>query len=89
MPLDTGITCIAVFFFTPSHGYSTPADGSQAIESFLKSFARFVWVETTSKQLFEQAKCRKRSCYYKGLFALTEPNPDLDRSRSMHTDGAI
>jgi hypothetical protein len=39
------------------------------------------WVETTSKQLFEQAKCRKKSCYYKGLFALTEPNPDLDRSR--------
>ena len=34
--------CIALFFSTPSHGYSTTAAGSQAIESFLKSFARFV-----------------------------------------------
>ena len=42
MPLDSRITFIAVFFSTPSHGYSTPAAGSQAIESFLKSFARFV-----------------------------------------------
>ena len=32
---------IAVFFSTPSHGYSTTAAGSQAIESYIKSFARF------------------------------------------------
>ena len=42
MPLDSRIMCIALFFSTPSHGYSTPAAGSQAIKSFLKSFARFV-----------------------------------------------
>tara|TARA_B100000497_G_scaffold111664_1_gene131928 strand:- start:487 stop:660 length:174 start_codon:yes stop_codon:yes gene_type:complete len=28
-------------FSTPSHGYSTTAAGSQAIESYIKSFARF------------------------------------------------
>ena len=42
MPLDSGIMCVAVFFSTPSHGYSTPAAGSSAIESFLQSFGRFV-----------------------------------------------
>ena len=41
MPLDSEIMN-SIIFFTRSHGYSTPAAGSQAIRSFLKSFARFV-----------------------------------------------